>query len=228
MDQSTQSWLEVNQKAYFQRLNEPMDRRRYEEFANVHVGNPLNCDGRGDGLWGHCSGRWFKLSAFPQVVPGGFAITPDHIQSRESCGMFGRSGIESNASHLIRYAQEKGDWVDFTAEEVNIDSGGLDYLVEVGFLLKDGTTYRYTMGLVFEFYSAYPAEPEQLDEELSAWKVFFKGCIPMQTILKITAASASSEVIYGLFKNYQKQEVTIFKDGQAATFTLADVKVEKV
>lgn len=159
MSSSVQNWLAQNRMYYEERQEEPLSRRRYAEFTSVHVGNPIYCDSRGDGLWGHCNRRWFKLSAFPQAVPALFAITPSHVDCGESCGTFGRSGIEYNASRLLHYAQEKCGWADFTAAEVGIAADdGLDYLAEVGFLLKKGDKYSYTIGFVFEFYAKYPAK----------------------------------------------------------------------
>lgn len=160
MESSTQmrqeKWLEMGRKIYQERKEEPMVRRRYKEFTNVHVGNPLGWDSRDDRLWGYYEGRWFKLNAFPQVVPDGFAITPFHIGQTSGCGMFGRSGIEYNAVELVRFAQRQGNWNDFTAEKVGIESYGLDWLAEMGFLLKKEDGYAYTIGFVLEFYTDSP------------------------------------------------------------------------
>lgn len=130
----------------------------YESFEKQVFGNPIGCDHK-DSLWGESNGRWFKLNTQTEVISVDFLVQPNDIREGvRSHGLFGRDGIEDNASRLITYAQQRGEWRSFTAEEVVIDEYGLDWLAGMGFVRKnDDGTYDYTVGLVMEFYFKYPA-----------------------------------------------------------------------
>ncbi len=116
-----------------------------EHFEKITFGkSPIGCM---NGVWGYRSGLWFLLNAATDPAPSQ-NIQPSDIHDPQMTATLGRSGMEYAARRMLRFAQDKGGWFPFTAEEVECNEGDLNFWLETGWLLKVNNKFGFTQGLV--------------------------------------------------------------------------------
>lgn len=113
-------------------------------------------------LWGMLDGSWYVINTSPTKVPEDYPITPDLLErptGGDGVGLFGKFEIEILAAAIVKFAQKKGNWGDFTQEEFArfSHSAGYNYnfsfMLGAGWLLENSPrSYSITLGFVNEIY----------------------------------------------------------------------------
>ncbi len=126
------------------------------QLSEVQSKNPWN--GEVDGTWARVEGtggRWYKIctnKTDARFLP----IDPNLIDDSQQVGYFGRMECEHFAAGLVKLAKSRGKWTAFTFAELSAvynhpaNDDNLSFFVDLGWLVQDGQTFRFTTGFVME------------------------------------------------------------------------------